>query len=105
MCVSVLDSYGGGGGGGSGGGHPLAWLTTSRGALRAAWDPANARYSFKHFNDDLVDLDKEFTIVVNGKAIKETRRRSFVEMKSRMLERNDWDYIFPVRYVTSVPKE
>ena len=56
-------------------------------------------------NDDLVDLDKEFTIVVNGKAIKETRRRSFVEMKSRMLERNDWDYIFPVRYVTSVPKE
>jgi len=56
-------------------------------------------------NDDLVDLDKEFTIVVNGKAIKQTRRRSFSEMKNRMLTRNDWDYIFPVRYVTSVPKE
>jgi len=56
-------------------------------------------------NDDLVDLSKEFTIVVNGKAVKETRRRSFGEMKRRMLERNDWDYIFPVRYVSSVPKE
>lgn len=56
-------------------------------------------------NDDLVDLDKEFTIVVNGKAVQETRRRSFSEMKKRMDLRSDWDYLFPVRYSTTVPKE
>ncbi|MCB9878555.1 MAG: hypothetical protein H6835_13240 [Planctomycetes bacterium] len=56
-------------------------------------------------NDDLVDLDKEFTIVVNGKAVQETRRRSFSEMKKRMEGRSDWDYLFPVRYMTTVPKE
>lgn len=56
-------------------------------------------------NDDLVDLSKEFTIVINGKAIKETRRRSFRDMKKRMVERNDWSYLFPVRYIATVPKE
>ena len=56
-------------------------------------------------NDEIVDLSKEFTIVVNGKAIQEQRRRSFRDMHSRMVTRNDWDYLFPVRYVTSVPKE
>jgi photosystem II stability/assembly factor-like uncharacterized protein len=35
--------------------HPLVWATTSRGGLRAAWDPLHTRYSFKHFNNDLVD--------------------------------------------------
>jgi len=56
-------------------------------------------------NDEIVDLSKEFTIVVNGKAIQEQRRRSFRDMHSRMVTRNDWDYLFPVRYVTTVPKE
>ena len=36
--------------------HPLVYFTTSRGGLRAAWDPVNRRRSFKHFNNDLVDL-------------------------------------------------
>ncbi len=56
-------------------------------------------------NDDLVDLSKEFTIVVNGKAVQETRRRSYRDMQTRMVTRNDWDYLFPVRFVTTVPKE
>ena len=56
-------------------------------------------------NDALVDLSKEFTVVVNGKAVQETRRRSFRDMHSRMVTRNDWGYLFPVRYVTTVPKE
>lgn len=56
-------------------------------------------------NDDIVDLSKEFTIVINGKAVQETRRRSFRDMQNRMVTRNDWDYLFPVRYVTTVPKE
>jgi hypothetical protein len=32
------------------------YFTTSRGALRAAWDPVNRRYSFKHMNNDLVSM-------------------------------------------------
>ncbi|MEC9047587.1 MAG: hypothetical protein VYA51_06195 [Planctomycetota bacterium] len=55
-------------------------------------------------NDTLVDLSKEFTVVVNGKAVQEKRRRSFRDMHSRMMTRNDWGYLFPVRYVTTVPK-
>ena len=55
-------------------------------------------------NDALVDLSKEFTVVVNGKAVQEKRRRSFRDMHSRMMTRNDWGYLFPVRYVTTVPK-
>jgi hypothetical protein len=56
-------------------------------------------------NDDLVDLDKEFTIVVNDKAIVEKRSRSFLDMHERMVQRSDWDYLFTVQYVTTVPKE
>ncbi len=56
-------------------------------------------------NNDLVDLSKEFTIVINGKAMKETRRPSFRQMKQRMMNRNDWGYLFPVSFAASVPKE
>ena len=56
-------------------------------------------------NDDLVDLDKEFTVVVNGKAKVEKRTRSFMDLKDRVVRRNDWDYLFPVKYVTTVAKE
>jgi hypothetical protein len=35
----------------------LVWITTSRGALRSAWDPTNGRYSYKHFNNDLLSMD------------------------------------------------
>ncbi len=55
-------------------------------------------------NDDLVDLDKEFTVVVNDKAVSEKRTRSFRDMKERMLVRRDWEYLFPVQYHTTVPK-
>eukprot|EP01052_Picozoa_sp_SAG31_P001845 SAG31_NODE_62_length_28678_cov_21.548270_16_plen_554_part_00 len=36
--------------------HPLVFFTTARGGLRAAWDPVNVRYSFKHMNNDLVSM-------------------------------------------------
>lgn len=55
-------------------------------------------------NDDLVDLDKEFTVVVNDKAVTETRTRSFRDMQERMKARRDWDYLFPVMYHSVVPK-
>ncbi|MFK7740967.1 MAG: hypothetical protein AB8H80_11650 [Planctomycetota bacterium] len=56
-------------------------------------------------NDAIVDLDKEFTLVINGKAVTAQRNRSFNDMKDRVVTRNDWDYLFPVRYRTSVPKD
>ena len=36
---------------------PLVFFTTFRGGLRSAWDPVNMRRSFKHFNNDLVQMD------------------------------------------------
>lgn len=55
-------------------------------------------------NDDLVDLDKEFTVVVNDKAVVEKKVRSFRDMRDRMMLRRDWEYLFPVMYVSTVPK-
>lgn len=55
-------------------------------------------------NDDIVDLSKEFTVVVNDKAVVEKRVRSFRDMRERMVTRRDWEYLFPVTYATQVPK-
>ena len=84
---------------------PRMEVTADREANRITIDCRGVERFELLLNDDLLDLDKEFTIVVNGKAIKETRGRSFLDMKNRMIERNDWGYLFSVRYVTSVPKE
>lgn len=85
--------------------RPRLQAVADRAANRITIDAVGIERFEILLNDDLVDLDKEFTIVVNGKAVKETRRRSFGEMKQRMLDRIDWDYLFPVQYVSSVPKE
>jgi hypothetical protein len=55
-------------------------------------------------NDDLVDLEKEFTLVVNDKATthKLTRDESYIYDYVR--QRRDWDCLFPVVLTTSVPK-
>ncbi|MCA8948540.1 MAG: hypothetical protein KDE27_03510 [Planctomycetes bacterium] len=55
-------------------------------------------------NDDLVDLDKEFTVVINDKAVTEQKRRDQRGMQERMLERRDWDFLFPVEFQSTVPK-
>jgi len=56
-------------------------------------------------NDAIVDLDKEFTVVVNGTAETEQRVRSFRLLKEGLVQRSDWDYLFPVRYSATVTKE
>lgn len=56
-------------------------------------------------NDDLVDLDKEFTVVINDKPVAEKRTRSFSAMRDRVVSRSDWDYLFPVEFSTTAPKE
>lgn len=56
-------------------------------------------------NDDLVDLDKEFTVVVNDKPVSEKRTRNFRAMRERVVSRSDWDFLFPVEFATTAPKE
>jgi hypothetical protein len=44
---------------------------------------------FLYLNDDLIDLDKEFTVVINDKASNQKLARSFREMQERLLLRRD----------------
>ena len=55
-------------------------------------------------NDSLVDLDKDFTVVVNGIAVKEKRTRDFSRMLDYVIKRFDADYLFPVQFKVRVPK-
>jgi len=56
-------------------------------------------------NDDLVDLDKPFTVVINEKAVTEKRTRDRTGLQERVRrERVDWDFLFPVVFDTTVPK-
>lgn len=55
-------------------------------------------------NDALIDLDKDFTIVVNDKATTEKRGRDFNRMLDSMLLRFDPDFLFPVQFRVRVPK-
>lgn len=55
-------------------------------------------------NDDLIDLDKEFTVVINDKAVTEKKTRNFRDLRERVVVRNDWECLFPVTFSTAVPK-
>ena len=57
-----------------------------------------------HLNDDLVDLDKEFTVIVNDKAMVEKRTRSFRELRDGVEVRYDWEFLFPAKFSTGVTK-
>ncbi|MBK8977321.1 MAG: hypothetical protein IPM29_15525 [Planctomycetes bacterium] len=53
-------------------------------------------------NDDIVDLSKPFTVVVNGKATQEERTRDLRDMVDLMLRRRDSGYIFTAEFATTV---
>lgn len=55
-------------------------------------------------NDELLDLGKPFTVVVNGREFREQRTRSFQQLRDGVVVRGDWDVLFPVVLTTSVPK-
>lgn len=55
-------------------------------------------------NDDLVNLDKEFTVVINDKAVTEKRTRSLRDLREQVATRMDWDYLFPAKFTSTVPK-
>lgn len=56
-------------------------------------------------NDALLDLDKEFTVVVNNKAITERRTRDFNRMLEYAIQRFDADFLFPVLFRVRVPTD
>lgn len=85
--------------------RPRLVATADRAANRITIDCKSVERFEILLNDDLVDLDKEFTLVVNGKAIQVERNRSFSQMKDRVVVRNDWDCLYTASYETSVPKE
>lgn len=55
-------------------------------------------------NDQLLDLDQPFVVVVNGREFREKRTRSFQQLRDGLVGRSDWEYLFPVAFSTSVPK-
>jgi hypothetical protein len=55
-------------------------------------------------NDELLDLSKPFTVVVNGEAVKEQRQRSMDFMIQNMQGRFDPTYVFTSYFDGSVPK-
>lgn len=57
-----------------------------------------------YLNDDLLDLDKEFTVVVNDKAVSEKRTRDLFLLERQVVQRRDWEFLFPVKYDSLVPK-
>ncbi len=83
---------------------PRLEVQADRAANRITVKATGVERFILYLNDDLVDLDKEFTVVVNDKAFAEKKTRSFDEMRERMITRNDWDVLFPVMFSTVVPK-
>ncbi len=57
-----------------------------------------------YLNDELLDLDKPFLVVVNGREFREERTRSFETLRETLVRRRDWEALFPVTFTTSVPK-
>jgi hypothetical protein len=55
-------------------------------------------------NDDLLDLDKEFTVVINDKPATEKRTRDPYGLQTRLVQRKDWEFLFTVEYSAMVPK-
>lgn len=57
-----------------------------------------------YLNDDLLDLDKEFSVVVNDKAVSEKRTRDIFRLEQQLMQRKDWEFLFPVKFDSFVPK-
>jgi hypothetical protein len=55
-------------------------------------------------SDALIDLDKEYTIEVNGKPFAEKRARDFNAMLDAMIKKFDPEYLFPVTFRCTVPR-
>jgi len=56
-------------------------------------------------NDALINLDEEFTVVINGKAMTQFMGRSLNTMTEGMMNAYDPSWIFTVKFRASVPKK
>jgi hypothetical protein len=83
---------------------PRLECTADRAANRITVKAVGVERFTIYLNDDLVDLDKDFTIVVNDKAVTEKKARNFRDMRENVIVRSDWELLFPVRYNATVPK-
>ncbi|MCA8964135.1 MAG: hypothetical protein H6838_17100 [Planctomycetes bacterium] len=84
---------------------PRLEVTADRASNRIDVKAVGVESFYLYLNDELVDLSKEFTVVVNGKAVTEKRTRSFSLMQEGLLQRRDWDYLYPVVYHSTVPTD
>ncbi|MBL9079004.1 MAG: hypothetical protein JNL08_15985 [Planctomycetes bacterium] len=84
--------------------RPRIEVTADRAQNRIVVQARGIERFVLRLNDDIVDLGKEFTVVVNDKAVPEKKERSFRDMEKGFKLRRDWDYLFPVIYRASVPK-
>ena len=83
---------------------PRVEIVADRAANRITAKTVGVEQFLIYLNDDLVDLDKEFTLVVNDKATTEKKSRSFRDMRENAIVRNDWEFLFPVRHNVTVAK-
>ena len=56
-------------------------------------------------NDALVNLDEEFTVVINGKAMTQFRGRSLNTLTEGIMAAGDPSWIFTAKFQASVPKK
>jgi hypothetical protein len=86
-------------------GRPYLKAEADRAANRINITAKNVSTLQLLLNDAIVDLDKEFTIVINGKAINEKRERSFVTLTEFLsFTLFDPNRVFTTTYSMAVPK-
>lgn len=84
--------------------RPYLKAEANRDANRITVSTKNVSSFVLLLNDALLDLDKEFTVVVNGKAVAtEKRSRRFETLIEMMMNRRDPTYLFTTTLPVSVP--
>lgn len=83
--------------------RPLLMVEADKATNRIVVTARNVENFTLYLNDALVDLGKEFTVEVNGKAFKETRARSLANMTLWCNEKFDPGFLFTATYSSSVP--
>lgn len=86
-------------------GRPYLAAEADRDANRITVTAKNVGSFQLLLNDALLDLDKEFSVVVNGTAITEKRQRSFITMMEFLsFDLYDPNRVWTTTYSTTVPK-
>lgn len=85
--------------------RPRIAVQADRTTNRITIDATGVESVFLTLNDTLIDLDKDFTIVANGKVIPdEQRSRDFHKMLDYVIQRYDADFLFPVQFRVTLPE-